>query len=152
MIRLAFFLLLLCVSCGPKSWYEHSFPMDGSGWHVQDTKLFSFEAPDTLSSYDLTLELKHADDYAYQNVYLKTATIFPNKDTINDIISIDLTDTDGFWLGKGSSIKALHAPLQVGFKFREAGTYSITIDQHSREDKLEGIESVGLHLTDSVSE
>ncbi len=140
------FACIILSSCGPAAYFSQSITIPETGWTYDNGLSVNFDIPDTTGVYDLYLTLDHSEDYKNENLYVKIVTIFPDKDTINDIVSIQLIDDDGFWLGKGSSTLTQQTLLQTDFKFLDKGSYTIEIEQHSREAQLKGISKVGLML------
>lgn len=145
-MRYLILALVLFSSCGPSAFFSESITIPETGWSYDNPLSVTFDVPDTTGVYDLYLTLNHSEDYRNENLYVKIATLFPNRDTINDIVSIQLIDDEGYWLGEGSSTLSQETLLQTDFKFLDAGTYTIEIRQHSREAELKGIGEVGIAL------
>jgi len=138
--------LVTLSSCGQTAYFSETTVLPESGWSYDDKMSVTISVPDTTQIFDMIFNITHTEDYGYQNLYVKTETIFPNQDTIEDVISIPFINDEGYWHGKGSSEKRLQTILQENFKFLNAGSHTINIYQHSRDKVLDGITEVGLEL------
>ena len=145
-MRYLFCLLVVLSSCGQAAYFSETTFIPETGWSYTDNLSATISIPDTANVFDLVLSIKHSEAYDYQNLYLKTETIFPNQDTVEDVISIPFVDEEGYWYGKGSSEKQFKSILQENFKFLNAGDHTINLYQHSRDEVLQGITEVGLEL------
>lgn len=137
---------LLYFSCGPSPIFEKSYEFQNNSWTYDDNKQFSFISPDTISKYDLILDLVHAEDYSYENLYIQLETSFPNQEQVTDEISIPLIQDDGHWVGKGRSEKRVRVYLQQALHFQQIGEHQIRVNQFSREELLNGIHSISLAI------
>lgn len=138
-------MLFLCfLACGPTPIFDQSYTFVQNSWASEDQKSFTFNAPDTLNTYDLILDLEHAEDYAYENLYIQLETIFPDKEIVIDEISIPLISQTGDWVGKGNEMKSVRVYLQQSLRFKQTGEHKIQVSQFSREEVLQGLQSVSL--------
>lgn len=138
-------LVFVFFSCKPKSFFQESKVVATTGWAYADTLAFQFEVTDTSKRYTMQLDVAWADSFQHQNLYLKLGTVWPGGKYTQVVRSYDLYDQEGKPNGektsgsyKGSFI------LQDGTRFNQPGTYQLTVAQHSREEKLTGIQNVGL--------
>ncbi|MCB0582832.1 MAG: gliding motility lipoprotein GldH, partial [Phaeodactylibacter sp.] len=149
----AFFLFaasLTLFSCGPGYDYEKQYIFEEGKWAQADTLNFSFPITDTLAIYNLYLEVEHSTAYGYQNLYTKVYTAFPSGERIGELLSLELADKAGTWLGDCSGKAcALKVPIQEGAYFNQAGQYTITVEQYMRVNPVEGIRSIGFLLEDT---
>lgn len=102
---------------------------------------------DTLSNYDMHMDIEHTDVYSYQNIYLKIITNFPGGKRMHEQLSVDLAEKSGQWLGhcKGDKCK-IKVYLLESFRFPEKGNYSFIVKQHTRDEPLEGINKIGFSV------
>ncbi len=144
---LLFFLLLSIISCGPIIVFEKVVPIENAAWKYNDQVNFEFEAPNLAGKYNLLLTLKHSNEFAYQNTYVKIQTIFPSGKKEEQSLSLNLADKQGKWMGQcsGKSCEATIA-LQMNTTFTESGKYQIVLTQDSRENPLEGIHSLTFQI------
>lgn len=141
-------LILACIwsSCGPQPIIDQHHEIK-EYWSYNEVHSFDLASMDTIETYDLILQLTHNEAFGYQNLYLNIKTIYPDNKTVEDIVSLELTDGKGQYLGKcrGSNCTT-DIMLQESFKFKQNGRHVIEIQQYSRINKLKGIEGIGIQL------
>ncbi len=141
----ALFLLCSLAACGPDYLFESKQDIPGGEWAYGDTLNFQFEVRDTATRYDFYLDFDYAGDFAFQNIYLKLSTLYPNGKRLSKVRSFDLFDTQGTSLGTGSGEwHQFRASLQDNAFFNQPGPYTVTVEQFTRRDVLPSIRSVGL--------
>jgi gliding motility-associated lipoprotein GldH len=142
--------MLLLSSCGKTSLCDKKYDLPQQTWVYQDTLNFAFEVKDTMTLYDMVLNIKHRSDYAYRNIYTKIYTQFPDNQRIEQVLSLDLSEPNGQSAGKCSGDKcAVEVVLQPDAFFNKVGKYQITLAQFMRTDSLKGIEKMAFRVTDT---
>lgn len=149
--HLALWLLagaLVCLSaCENNYHYNETQEIAGGNWTYSDTLDFRFRIDDTMAMYNLYLDIRYADTFATQNVYVKLHTVFPDGKRMSKQRSFDLFDARGQPLGECSGRTCrLHTLLQENAYFNAPGEYRIALEQYTRRDVLPGILSIGLSL------
>lgn len=140
-------LASLVWGCGTRYAYEQRYDLPEKGWAWEDTLTFAFDIVDTSKVYDMLLEVVHRTDYAFQNVYVRIHTTLPDGTSRTDLVSLELGDKQGRWLGDcGRKRCTLVIPVQRHVFFPQAGRYRLVIEQYMRKSPLPGIEAVGLRL------
>jgi len=144
-------LPLFFTACGPSYQYEKYYEFDDGTWAYADTLNFNFTIEDTLSIYNLYLELEHGTDFRNQNLYTLIHTRFPNGEAIKERLSLELIDkSTGSWRGNcGSKQCKVTIPIQEGAYFNQPGNYSILVEQYMRRDSVQGIFKLGFLLEDT---
>lgn len=139
---------MLCfLACTEKPFFYQESKINESSWKYNDTAEFQFEIIDTTASYDLELELQHLDNFSFQNIYVAIETEFPDKEKTSDNLSLQLMSSMGSWIGNCSSNKCtINFVLQQQTRFKNAGSYKISIAQDGRNPILEGIQSIGFRI------
>lgn len=133
-------LALFLGGCNSNIVYKASKEIPGGVWSYQDTLLFDFNIEDTLSVYNLNLEIEHSPEFSYQNLYTRIFTGFPSGDRARQVVSLELADKSGMWQGKcGKNKCLLKIPIQENAYFNQRGAYSMTIEQYMRQDNLPGV-------------
>ena len=142
-----FVMMLAGSACGPSYYYDEQFTINDARWAYTDTIEFNFDIADTTASYDLMLDVEHSTAYAYQNIYIKIFTTFPDGTFLEQEVPIDFADSKGTWYGKcASSICDLRVILQEGAHFNQGGKYQLSIVQFMRVDPLPGISAIAVKL------
>ncbi len=146
MNRFLIFFVFLVISCS-SAFFEESQEINPESWKYEEGAEFSFSIEDTSVYYNLELDLNHSTSFRYQNIYIQTETTFPSGESASDVLSLQLTDDYADWIGDCSGETCV-APyvLQESARFKEAGDYTIRIKQHSRENKLSGVNGLTLRL------
>lgn len=144
------FTLLFFFGCKEDFYFEESKELPSSQWTYQDTLNFTFQVVDTSTIYNLYLDIDHATEYPFQNVYLKVATRFPSGKRIKEQLPINFAEKTGRWYGKcDSEWCKLRVNLQQGAFFNELGDHTITLEQFMRVDPLPGIKGLSIKLEDT---
>lgn len=146
---LSIFAILLCSSCGPKIVYEQTQSINES-WDYNQKIDFNFSIENSEIEYDLLLTVKHDSDFSYQNFYTKIITTYPSSEEFTSPLSIELANKMGSWLSSCNNEECtLHLLLRDNIKFKDVGDYKITFIQDTRDEKLQGINSLGLSLIET---
>ena len=139
-------LIVIFAGCGEKPVFAKKIDVDGK-WAYSNELKFPFEIDELEDTYDLILSLTYGTDFGYQNIYVKIITEYPNGDKDEDVLSLNLTNGMGLFLGDCNSTECeIDLLLQERFKFNQKGKYNITIIQNGREDNLENIFAAELKL------
>lgn len=143
-------LLFMVSACGPTYILDETYEIDKSAWTYEDSLRFEFTIEDTLQLYDLVLEVKHETSYAFQNLYTKIHTQFPDDQRLSKSVSLELANQVGAWRGDcNAETCTVEIPIQQGAFFNQAGKYVITIEQYMRESPIVGIQSIALKVRDT---
>jgi len=147
-------IAVLFVSCQSKLViYSQLEEIGKEGWSVDDPIKFAFQAPDTGQLYDLNLDVSHAKDYAWQNLYVQIETNFPGDSLKTDVLSLELADGFGGWEGRCTGEECrVTIPLRRSFKFPVPGEYTLTFRQYMRLDVVPGIIELKLTVVESTPE
>tara|TARA_B110000003_G_scaffold56122_1_gene56153 strand:+ start:29183 stop:29650 length:468 start_codon:yes stop_codon:yes gene_type:complete len=138
---------LLAVGCGEPPLFAESEDVDPNGWYGEDALSFQWEVSDTLQRQDVILDLRHAQDYPFSNLYLFLMYEFPNGKTRTDTVACTLADELGRWRGSGfGDLVDQRFLLQSQVAFPLSGSYHVKIAHGMREDPLTGLANVGLRL------
>lgn len=139
--------LLLCslAACGPDHLYKNSTPLAAAGWTYRDSTRFEFQVPDTVTRYDIFLDVEYTAEYPFQNLYLKLSTRYPNGKQLTRVKSIDLFDNQGHQAGQSAGGHyRLQAALQENAYFNQTGPHTVSVGQYTRRDTLPGMVAMGL--------
>ncbi len=145
---LGFFLLIaLTCACNRGTIYEFNHTFEKSVWNYEEVAHFEFDIVDTTISYNLYLDVEHLTSFSFQNLYVKINSSKPDLELITDIHSLELQEKTGEWIGDCSSKKCeLRFILREGLKFDQLGKYNVDIEQYSRNERLDGVASLGILL------
>lgn len=139
---------VLLLGCSKNVVYKQQVTFPQGVWTYDSLVEYEFSIEDTVSIYNISLNVEHTIDYAYQNLYVKIYTQFPNQQNKEDVLSLELANKNGLWNGScGNSKCALSIPLQEKTYFQEPGVYAISLEQYMREESIEGIQSMELIIS-----
>lgn len=149
-LLLSIFFLFFLTACGPKYAINKTYEIVNSAWSYADSLRFEFEIADTVTIYDLSLDVKHATDFGFQNLYTRIHTQFPDGTRLSKPLSLELADKAGIWQGDCNSTSCtIEIPIQEGAYFNQAGKYVITVEQFMRDSVINGVQSVTLKVAEA---
>ena len=134
-------------SCDNTVVYEMYKPVDSLKWHKDS--LYSFNVPihDTISNYNLLINIRNEVNYPYSNLWLFIEIFQPDGISVKDTFEVILADPGGKWLGEGlSGIKTRQTFYRRNIYFPSSGEYIIKIQHGMRPDILKGIHDVGFRV------
>jgi len=134
-------------SCVERNMYHQYESIASSTWNEQDAYRFEVEVSDTLSMYDVFIEIRNNNIYPYENLWLFVSFETPDGNRRKDTLDCRMADQYGNWLGKGFSHYTLTVPYEQSITFPRSGIYSYTLRQGMREEKLKGITDVGVRVS-----
>ena len=143
-------LCLLLAGCGDDVIYEKTLDVPDGTWVYEDTLNFDFDITDTAQSYGLLLDVTHAGDFGFQNLYVQFHTTYPSGNKETQLVSLELAARSGIWNGKCSGNECtVEIPLQEKAIFKEPGRHTLSVEQYMRQNTLPGINSMALRIKKS---
>ena len=151
------FLLLLAVglsSCDDALISSDTHDFQDAVWRLDEPVSFTFNPPDTVNNYNLFINLRNSEKYAFNNIYLISQIKFPEGNTVVDTLEYLMANPQGEFLGKGSrDLFENKLWLKEGVRFRESGNYQLILSHVTRKNgevngvtELEGILDVGYSI------
>lgn len=162
----SWFILVLVLfifhACDSKQVFDEYQSLDSS-WHKDSIISFKVNPPDTLNSYNLYVNIRNNNDYAYSNLQLIVALEYPNGKTIKDTLEYQMAAPNGEFLGEGftdvKENKLWYKGYEGPFIFEENGEYEVRIQHAMRENgkvngiqNLDGIMAVGFRIENEKSQ
>ena len=143
----------MATACDNGAIYQQTHEMAQQQWDKNEVVYFDYYATDTVSLYDIVVDLRSTDEYAYQNFWLFCNSYSPNKGVYRDTLECVLADNDGRWIGDGrGSIHHLPVSYMHRVKFPVAGKYRFELIQGMRQNTLKGIADVGIRIMKSENQ
>lgn len=143
---LLFIVSAIC-ACDKQTVYHTFQSVPGDGWLRQDTLCFEVAVPDSQTYYKLSVEIRNRSNYPYQNLNLSVS--YDNPDSIRisaDTLNAVLTTKEGIWTGDGWGGLYQSAISAGSIKIGKAGNYLFKIAYTLPDEKLRGINDVGIKL------
>ncbi len=150
--------ILMC-SCDSNQVFD-DYKSVPNQWHKDSVVSFNINAPDSLNTYNLFVNLRNNNDYKYSNLFLIVEMKYPNGKVVTDTLEYIMAAKDGKLLGTGFSDvkenKLWYKGHKQPFIFNETGAYQINIQHAMREngkvdgvENLEGITDIGFRIEQS---
>lgn len=141
-------LILLLAACNKGVLYQKYNSLPGNVWDIKNPVIFKVDIQDTINYYNIFINVRNADNYAYSNLYLFIDIASPMHINERDTMECILADPNtGKWLGQGlGDIWDNKILFKRNVRFPRKGEYSFTYTQAMREDKLPMIMDVGLSV------
>lgn len=140
-------LIFATSSCVQKETYLKYFSVNESGWSKDSLFVFDIPVIDSVSNYNLYVNIRNRGEYPYQNLWLFIEKITPDSIVSSDTIEFYLADDLGKWLGTGTGANfEMPVLYQQNIKFQTTGTYRYKIKQGMRDSILAGINDIGMRL------
>lgn len=148
-----FGLLLLVSSCDKKRVFDEYRPFDGK-WNKDSIVSFAFNQKDTVSRYNLFVNIRNNNNYPFSNIYLIVQMQQPGGLTKVDTLEYQMANPDGTLMGEGfSDVKESKLWYKENLIFPKAGKYNVTIQQAVRNtgkitgvQELDGITDIGFRI------
>jgi gliding motility-associated lipoprotein GldH len=130
-------ILVSGMSCDSRMVYDKFEATEHGMWSWKDVKEFRPVITDTVSMYNIYLQVRHTVDYPMSNLYMLVHVKSPTGQQITDTVNMVLAVPDGRWLGKGNGyIRELMLLYRKRTRFRIPGTYVFTLEQAMRQSEL----------------
>ncbi|MFK8101512.1 MAG: gliding motility lipoprotein GldH [Saprospiraceae bacterium] len=144
------FLTFSISACGPNYIVEKEVPIIEGQWSYDQQLDFDFEIADSLKLYNLLLDINYEKTYPKQNLYLRIHSLFPEREPIAQVLSIDLMDKMGRNKGDCNEEECtVEILLQNEAYFNTLGKHTIRLEQFMRINPLPGITSMKLKVEDT---
>lgn len=147
-------VLFLFCSCDKKRVFDDYTSLDGS-WHKDSIVAFEIEQADTVSEYNLFVNIRANNSYPYSNLFLivemqQAGTRLTKVDTLE----YQMANPDGTLMGDGfTDVKESKFWYKENVRFPKPGKYIFSIQQAVRQGgkvggdaELNGITDVGFRI------
>lgn len=146
-------LSVLFVSCDKNRVFDGYQEIDGS-WHKDEQVSFTFDQNDTITNYNMFVNIRNNNNYPFNNLFLIVSMLQPDGVTKVDTLEYQMAKEDGTLLGDGfSDIKESKLWYKENTKFPKTGKYTVSIQQAVREtgkiggmEQLQGVSEVGFRI------
>lgn len=146
-------LSIFITSCNDKHFFDE-FQSTGSSWKQEDIKKFTFQQTDTISSYDMFINIRNNSSYPFGNIYLIAKVFAPDGKAQVDTLQYQMANPDGTLLGNGfTDTKESKLWFRENYRFKKAGVYTIELEHAIRKvgdsvgvSELEGVTDIGFRI------
>lgn len=142
------FIFLLCASCQNEDVvFQESKTLPSDGWKYDNVQTFAVDIKDTTGLYDLTINVRHSNDYENANLWLKMRTVYPSGRSFEAPVNIVLAEESGKWLGSGiQSLLSRSQKIYSESRMPELGEYRFEFSQNMRRNPLLEVRDFGIAL------
>ncbi|WP_291529078.1 gliding motility lipoprotein GldH [Bacteroides sp. UBA939] len=141
------FVASFFIACDKQVVYHVYQSLPADGWRKQDTLFFKIMASDSVALYSISVEVRNRNIYPYQNLPLLISCDSPEaQNAKKDTLQLTLADSGGVWLGDGWG-DLYQSSFSTGYiRIGKAGEYRFKITHLLPDDKLPGINDIGIKL------
>ncbi len=140
--------VLLLSRCGDGKVYQEFTDFDQRYWLLNDTVKFEIDITDTLSRYNVFLNLRNSTHYPFSRLFVNyTLADTSGTNHHSGLLQDFLFDPkSGKPLGKTGLGDLYDHQLSIlsNYQFKRSGPYTLRLQQFMRTDTLQGIISVGV--------
>ena len=145
-----FCLLGVCLmaACNENTVYHSYQSLPNEGWAKSDTLSFQCPVTDSIpATLRLFAEVRNRSEYPYHNLYLFIQeNLLDSTVWRTDTIAINLADTTGRWLGNGWGSIYQTVVFVKSVRPLHPGNYTIKIMHGMQDEKLTGLNDVGIRI------
>jgi len=145
-------MVLGIISCSHNEVFFDYHSFANAEWRRNDTAVFNVRIENKSLPYDVSIELRNNDAYAFSNIWLFVDYQLPSGKARTDTVVADLADVYGKWYGKGMSLHNLSIPYETAILFPDTGIYTYSIRQGMWDNPLKGISDIGLKVSKKSGE
>lgn len=146
-LLLAVAVLVELTSCDGRKVYEEYVEVENYVWNSSSPLRYEFEITDTASLHDIYINVRHANQYPYSNLWLFIDSWAPSGQKAVDTVECVLADEHGKWVGSGlGDIWDTQILWKKNVRFAVPGKYHVEYNQAMRIDDLVGIMDMGLRV------
>jgi len=149
-----FLIIMTClISCDSNRVYDEYESIPDT-WNKDSILTFNLPVIDSIPDYNLFINVRNNNDFAFSNLFLIAQIHFPQGKVITDTLEYEMAVPGGQWLGTGfGDVKENKLWYKEKVRFNEPGQYKISIQHAMRRggsetgiEDLEGITQVGLRI------
>ena len=153
----ALLLFVVFISCNENVRFSEYRATDNGVWAKDQSIKFNFSELDTVSKYNLFINIRNDETFPYRNLFLIAELNAPDGHTVKDTLEYEMAFPDGQWLGKGNgNIKESKLWYKENIVFATPGVYTLNLVHAMRKngevegiEQLKGITDVGFQIEKS---
>ncbi len=138
-------MVLAFMSCTHKPVFSSYKAISNQSWDADSVVCFNVDIEDTTLAVQLILQVRHNDNYPYQNMWVFVDKTSPDHHTTTDTIEFYLADQRGRWLGSGAgNVRLMPVLIDEHYTFPVKGVYNFAVRHGMRTTQLQGIQDIGI--------
>ncbi len=140
-------VFLFLSSCDNNVVFEENVKFPENRWEQKNNIVFTTDIKDTLTPYNIYINVRNAGGYQFSNLFIFFTTQIPSGKRERDTVQLTLADPSGKWLGDGlGDIWDNRLLFKNNFIFPEKGKYTFTFEQGMRIDPLPQLMDIGIRI------
>lgn len=144
-------LVCAMMACDSTRLFEENKKIEKNEWDQSSSLIFHVPVTDTVTDYNVYINVRNAGFYRFSNLYLFINTGFPGGQIQRDTLECVLASPDGRWLGEGlGDIWDNRILFKNNIHFPQTGEYTFELIQAMRINPLPGIMDAGIRIEKSV--
>lgn len=134
-------------ACDDNRVFEENKELPDNTWSSSNVLKFDVSIVNKEIPTNFYINVRNADGYPYNNLFLFIKTTFPSGKMSNDTLECVLADENGKWLGSGmGDIYDNQIPFKKNVLFPEMGKYTFEIQHGMRAENVPLIMDIGLRI------
>jgi gliding motility-associated lipoprotein GldH len=144
---LCLIFLFMLAACDSSRYFEENKKINNQEWHSDQPVVLTASITDTSQSYNVYINIRHAGNYRFSNLYLFINSGFPGGQLQRDTLECLLAAPDGRWLGDGlGDIRDNRILFKKNVRFPQLGEYRFELIHAMRVNPLKGILDAGIRI------
>ena len=144
-LAILFIFLCGCTNTYDKNTYLKLQSVNSDSWNRKDTVKINLTDITNIGDKDLSVELRHENNYPYKNVGLEIISFSGDSILNRDTVNIIITDENDNWSGRGwGSLFEVSTPLNNSFNNQDSVVNVIKIVPFLRDPNINVINAVGI--------
>jgi gliding motility-associated lipoprotein GldH len=150
--RSGILIIVLCIAaitsgCEQSRVFDKNIAIGKDGWFYGEPLQFEVYINDTSYSYNMFVNVRHTDEFPYNNMWMNLTTTLPDNVQKTSKIDVQLSEPDGIWTGDCIDGICYNTVLvQKNFRFPATGKYVFTLEQDMRMNPMTGLLDVGIRV------
>ncbi len=146
LLFLTVFSLIYLTSCDPRMIYDKFEDTGNGSWNWEEKKQFEIDIQDTISSYNVYVNIRHTKDYPFNNLYVFLTLSGPTGGVIKDTLEFQIAEASGKWTGTGfGNVKLVRKKYRGAVRFARKGNYIFELEQGMRQKEIP-VTDVGIRV------
>lgn len=138
---------LFISGCEQSRVFDKNESLAKEGWFYGEQKVFEVEILDTAIAYNMYVNIRHTDQYPYNNLWLKLNTKLPDGNIQENKINVELSTPTGEWTGNCiDGICYSTVLVQHNFSLLQKGKYTFTLEQDMRMNPIPYLLDIGVKV------
>lgn len=142
-------MMALATSCNRKEMPRSYFATVPHSWNKEMSLTFTPQCADSLGLYDVTLAIRHNNQYQYSNLCLVVDIISSNGTVDRRTVNFELADANGNWQGTGFGTLYQNS-VKLATGLRQSQLKHVVVWQGMNGCKqLQNVENIGIIVSPS---